>query len=306
MIIFDGKQFAAEKEAFLLNSVEKLVQNYQITPKIVSIVFTEDAGGVVYAREKQLVAQRLGIQYVIEEARIGSSLEDLQALVQRFAQDSTFTGIIIQKPWRNTWESNQVSIDAATSAKNFQAWWHSLTNLIPETKDIDGLHPSILRLIKTNMWKQEKRVLPATCKAVLSILKYASVSLNQDFSADPAVIIGRSDLLGTPLYHELPNLGWKNVQLFGQNELQEAMLQGNRLLDFKTIITSTGQKELINGAMLSPHSILIDAGFPSGDMAFDSVSPQADFLTPVPNGVGPVTVISLLENVVELCYNRIL
>ncbi len=302
MLIFDGKQFAAQKEAQLLARIHQLKSTVPgITPHVGCLVFTEDQGGLVYSQEKQTVAARLGIVYDIVQTSLTKPIEELIKLVQSFANDPQITGIIIQKPWRANWQKAQ--LHSADSFEDFQTWWHTLTSEIPLNKDIDGLHPETLEAVKTGTWQQQKLVLPATCRAVLSILKSVQQHTPQQLDQEPAIIVGRSELLGTPLFFELQHLGWPKVQLAGQKELGTLLNSPQQLREFTTIISSTGIHNLITESMIRSGSIIIDAGFPQGDVDFEHIASAATFITPVPNGVGPVTVICLLENVIELCYN---
>jgi methylenetetrahydrofolate dehydrogenase (NADP+)/methenyltetrahydrofolate cyclohydrolase len=299
MIVFNGKEFALEKERALQSRLEGFPSDSR--PAIGCIVFFEDQGGIVYSQEKKLVAERLGIEYSIVQTSMSEPLEQLQKLVLSFAKDPQITGIIIQKPWRKTWEA--FHMEETHDFESFQVWWHALTSLIPLSKDIDGLHPDTLQRIKEGTLVKESGVLPATCRAVLSILDNVHTQTSMDLTQEPVLIIGRSELLGLPLYFELKNRGWHHLELVGQLELRQLISQPEKLTRFKTIITSTGVQNLVNSAMIAEGCILIDAGFPQGDIDFDSVLPKSAFITPVPNGVGPVTVISLLENAVELWYN---
>lgn len=300
MIIFNGKQFAAQRELELQPKVDALKEK-GVVPHVGCLVFFEDEGGLVYSQEKKLVAKRLGIEYGIVQISLSQDLESTKKIVENFAKSPDITGIIIQKPWRKNWEVFYPN--EPHPAQAFKTWWDSLTSLIPLEKDIDGLNPDTLQSVKVGEWQQKKLVLPATCRAVLTILDQAQEALKRDLSKEKTLIVGRSELLGTPLSYELKNRGWKNVQLVGQKEFAKLAQSSAKLKDFKTIITSTGIDNLILGDMVEQDCVVIDAGFPQGDVDFDSVSPLTSFITPVPNGVGPVTVISLLENVVELCYN---
>ncbi|MEO8581021.1 MAG: bifunctional 5,10-methylenetetrahydrofolate dehydrogenase/5,10-methenyltetrahydrofolate cyclohydrolase [Patescibacteria group bacterium] len=299
MIIFNGKQFAEQKERLLVDKISSLQKETSIKPSVGCLVFLEDQGGLVYSQEKKQVANRLGIEYEIVQTTLRQPLNEIKALVRAFAENDQITGIIIQKPWRRNWKELQPD----SKAEDFRTWWHSLTSLIPQSKDIDGLHPDTLQSIKVGNWQEKKLVLPATCRAVLAILSEAKEQLNIEISQQKTLIVGRSELLGTPLFYELQNQKWQNIEFVGQKEFQTLASSTSQLHDFKTIVSSTGIHNLISGDMVGRHCLVIDAGFPQGDVDFETVSPLADFITPVPNGVGPVTVISLLENAVELCYN---
>ena len=300
MIIFDGKQFASEKEEQLTKRVSSLRGKTGKTPKVGCLVFYEDQGVIIYSQEKKMVAERLGVEYVIVQTSLSESLENLQNLVKKFAEDASITGIIIQMPCRKTWSTFH---EPLVDMDGFTNWWHTLTSLIPIEKDIDGLHPETLQSIKVNTWKKEGKVLPATCRAVVFILESVSQQLNTSFIQKNTLVIGKSELLGIPLTNELKNMGWEHVQLVGQKDLKKLLESPEKLQDFDVIISSTGVHNLISGEMVKSDVVLIDVGFPQGDIDFHSIQDKACFITPVPNGVGPDTVISLLENTLDLCYN---
>ncbi len=297
MILFDGYALAKTKEAELQQQVEQLAQQGKVS-HVVAILFQEDSGSVLYSRLKQETAERIGIEYELHTFSLKDSIEKVIFAIEKANQNPDVTGIIIQKPMRKTWESAQLS----NQMIDYSSWWLDLTSHISESKDVDGLHPNTLKAIKNNTWKQEHRVLPATCKAVLSILEQAGQQLSIDIFSQPTAIIGKSDLLGFPLFYELMNRGNTQVKLLGKKELQELIDQKKGLKDFKVIISATGQEKLITDQLLGANSIVIDVGEPRPDVDRESMENVVSFLTPVPGGVGPMTIISLLENSLELCY----
>lgn len=295
MTIFDGNAFAQKKEAELKLRVESL-RSQGTSLKIAAVLFEEDKGSQLYTRLKSEAAQRLGIGYEVESFSMLASTADVIAKIQELNTDATVTGIIIQKPWRQRWE--EVAGPAATmdpaSARSFSDWWHELVSQIDQHKDVDGLHPQTLRAIEEGNWRKNHRVMPATAKAVLDILNVAQLQPTQKI-----IILGKSDLLGKPLYFELKNTG-HTVEMIGTRELQQRFVSGQQLHDADVVISATGHANLITGEMVKTGAIVIDVGEPKPDVDFDSVAPKASFITPVPGGVGPVTVISLMENCVEL------
>ncbi len=152
--------------------------------------------------------------------------------------------------------------------------------------------------------------------------------VDPDFSylTQKILIIGQSDLLGKPLYWHIKKLMEKGatipvafgeacqialdqaqksdekceVKLVGKQGLEEIIEQKKSLKDFRVIVSATGQKNLLHGDLLAPHSILIDVGEPQGDIDLQSCLNKVDFITPVPNGVGPMTVMSLMANALDL------
>ena len=110
-------------------------------------------------------------------------------------------------------------------------------------------------------------------------------------------------MLGIPLFYELLNQN-KTVELIASKQLQERMQSGQKLLDAAVVITATGISGLITADMIAQGSVVIDVGEPKPDVDFAAVSQKTAFITPVPGGVGPLTVISLLENCVELAIQQ--
>jgi len=174
----------------------------------------------------------------------------------------------------------------------YSQWWHNLVSRLNPDKDIDGLHPLTQQAIADGNWQAKKKFLPATAAAVLLILHEAQLK-----RSDRIIILGRSELLGRPLYYVLQQQGY-SVELIGTKEfikLQEANV-GLRQHDI--VVAATGNPGVITEQMIKPGAVVIDVGEPKAEFAFGSPT-QARFFTPVPGGVGPVTVISLLANALE-------
>jgi methylenetetrahydrofolate dehydrogenase (NADP+)/methenyltetrahydrofolate cyclohydrolase len=261
---------------------------------IAAILFSEDQGSVLYTRLKQEAAERVGIGYQVHTFSMTDDVAQITATLEELNQDQTITGIIIQKPWRQTW----ARVTGQSDREAFQQWWSQLVSRIDEAKDVDGLHPKTLAAVQHHTWQKEGRVLPATAQAVLDILKI-SHQLRRD---SRIVILGKSDILGKPLFYELSNQGYQ-VEMIGSAELSQRMSAGKALLDSDVVISATGRKHLITGGMLQSGVTVIDVGEPFPDVEMQSVKDKAAFITPVPGGVGPMTVVSLLANAVKLVHS---
>lgn len=292
MILFDGYQFAQEREKLLQKRVAEL-SSRGISLTVAAILFEEDKGSQLYTGLKQQAAERVGIEYRVFTFSLKDAVEKVTETLHQLNKDPKITGIIIQKPWRKTWET-AVGENAQNTAGNFASWWNSLVTQIAPAKDVDGLHPETLEAVKHGSWKAEKKVLPATAKAVLSILESAQLLKQVKY-----LVIGKSDILGKPLFYALQNMGF-SVEMIGRKELEERVLTGQQLEDADVVISATGQYQLVTGEMLKKGAAVVDVGEPRPDIERQSVEKVAHFLTPVPGGVGPVTVVSLLENAVEL------
>ena len=304
-IIFDGYAYANEKLIQLQPSIEQLAgQGRQL--KIAAIVFKEDEGSLLYTDLKAKTAEVLGIGY----DRFLFSLEsynpvEVEEKIKDLNKNPMVTGIIIQKPWKKTWQQFQ----STDQVVDFSYWWEQLVSLLDVSKDVDGLHPETQAAIKDGTWMKQGLVLPATAKAVLTILDAAENQINFGQQAKSEsnfhlahkkiVIIGRSNLVGIPVFNVLKNWDY-DVEMIGKQGLDKRIEQQIYLQDADVVIAATGRTKLITGEMVKQGSVLIDVGEPQPDFEFDSVKEKALFITPVPGGVGPLTVISLMENCAKL------
>ncbi|MDQ3008120.1 MAG: bifunctional 5,10-methylenetetrahydrofolate dehydrogenase/5,10-methenyltetrahydrofolate cyclohydrolase [bacterium] len=291
MTIFDGLQLAAEKEIAIKARVDALLQAGRKIC-IAAILFEEDAGSRLYTRLKQEAAARVGMEYQVYTFSMNDSLQLVLSQLQLLNTDRRVTGIIIQKPSKQKWEEIVTTMGGGPT---FAEWWQSLVSHIELRKDVDGLHPVTLQAIVDGRRAEQGLVMPATAKAVITILEQAEL-----IRADATyIILGRSDILGKPLWHELLHRGLQ-AEMIGSAELRHRKELGLGLKDATVIITATGRPGLITGDLLLPGAAVIDVGEPKPDVDRESVEPVAGFLTPVPGGVGPVTVVSLLENALDL------
>lgn len=283
--ILDGYQLAEQHK----KSLQTRVKTLEVKPVIAAILFVEDTGSVLYTNLKQEMAQNLGIGYQVFTYSLRDGVGEPVKKIQQLNKDSAVTGIIVQKPWRNRWLKVR-NLEGKDGKQQFDDWWQKLVITIEPSKDVDGLHPGT-------------EVLPATCRAVIGLLKLA-FSTDQLFehlknNQLKVVILGKSDLLGKPLFSLLQSEKIA-VEMIGSQELKERIEQGISLRDADVIVTATGRRKLITGEMVKDGVVVIDVGEPKGDMDFDEVKNKAKAITPVPGGVGPMTVISLMENAVDL------
>ena len=186
---------------------------------------------------------------------------------------------MIQKPTRATFERFRPGDD-------FDEWWLSLVRLIPPRRDVDGLSPYTQQKLDRG---QKVSVVPATVKAVLTALTQF------ELTGKKILILGKSDLLGRPLTGYWRGLGL-DVAWWDKDECERALASPDKLKNFAVIVTATGTPGLIKGDMISDGVIIVDVGEPRPDVDLVSVRGKAAFLTPVPGGIGPLTILSLLEN----------
>lgn len=289
-MIFDGKAFAATKEKELHTQVEKLKAK-GIAPYIKTITFVEDDGSRLYTKIKKTVANNIGIRFEPIEYSILDPVQHVIDDIYRFSHDSWVTGVMVQKPSKAVWMDVTGKGD-----DDFSSWWDSLTAVIDPAKDVDCLTQKNLDSISP-----ASTLLPATVSACLTILKEARkrLQISQDkWKAKHVLVIGRSPIVGKPLTRVLRGT-FTTVTNLGSVEFSDLVSQ-TKTNQFDIIISAVGKPNLITGYLVKEDVILIDVGAPQGDMERDSLEKKAAFLTPVPGGVGPVTVISLMENIVTL------
>lgn len=305
LIVFDGNALAAQKKKALLADVARLQERgHALT--IAAVYFTEDAASQLYTSLKQEAAQEVGISYQTHGFSFQDGAETVVSMIKELNADPAITGIIIQKPRRTLWATRKrVQGDAKDVRQAFGSWWRYLTQTIQPSKDVDGLHPQTLQAIAAGTWRAEQRVLPATAQAILDILQEAATypELNQSVTQGKIAVIGKSDIVGLPVAYALQNQG-REVLLLGTADLQERIKRGIFVRDCQVVVSATGQAGLITREMIGEGVVLIDVGEPRPDVDSTSVAHAAAFLTPVPGGVGPVTVICLLENCVTLAASQ--
>jgi methylenetetrahydrofolate dehydrogenase (NADP+) / methenyltetrahydrofolate cyclohydrolase len=280
-IVFNGRAFAKEKEIELAGVVSGL----QTKIRVKTFTFREDQGSALYTRLKSEAAGRIGISYEAIECSIKDSQAEIIEQIFNASKDPQIAGVMVQKPAKSVFMENFPNTD-------FNDWWEKLTNAIDPKKDVDCLTKKNLIALSSG----EKVVLPATVKAVISILEHAKTELNisqSDWKQKRVAIIGRSDIVGKPLSWVLKDK-FNRVELFGRENIP------NDLKAFDIVVSAAGKPNLISEMMIEDGIILVDVGAPKGDVDFENVVSHTAFITPVPGGVGPVTVISLMENIVQI------
>ncbi len=299
--IINGYQLARQHQTQLKQQLGEL----QLVKPIViaAILFTEDKGSQLYTQLKKEMAESLGIEYRVYEFSVLTTETEVLAKIKSLNLDPSITGIIIQKPWRKTWLEAYQAHNTNQDNQSFDTWWQQLVSSLAEHKDVDGLHPSNLAALATGDWLSQGRVLPATCQATIRLLEQAFKT--EHLFADlrnshlKTIILGKSDLLGQPLFTILSAKNCE-VEMIGSQELNLRIEQQKYLKDADVVISATGRKNLIIGDLLKQGCVVIDVGEPQGDVDLNSVLGIARAVTPVPGGVGPMTVVSLMENAIKL------
>ena len=276
--IFDGKKQAAVKEKIL---AQKVAQNH-LRLKLVNIVVGDDPGSLLYLRVKQKAAVRVGIDYEKKLFPADTKPAAIGEFVRRQNADPAVTGIMFQQPFP---KDSRLKIQDSR-----------ILNMIDPKKDVDCLTPTNLGLLLMG----RPRFLPATVKAIVEIIenclphKALAKWGKLEIRSFTAVVLGVSNIVGKPLASHLTNLGATMTVCRSKTKDLAAVTRQADIL-----ISATGQPGLVGAEMVKKGAAVIDVGSPQGDVAFDQVAPLASFVTPVPGGVGPMTVVCLLENVLQ-------
>lgn len=260
-IIFDGCQFTAGKEKFLKREVKKLLDR-SIHPKLVSIIVGDDPASKLYVNLKMKAAERIGIELIISKWESDVNYGNLIEEIRNLNKDKNVHGIMVQLPLPLKIRHHTLDI----------------INSIQSNKDVDGLR------------KNSIYVHP-TAKAVLQIIKFAG----SQCTVHPATVcvVGATGMVGTLLVGELRKKGYKVI---GCNSKTKDLKSETLKVDI--LVSATGSPGIIGVDMVKEGAVVIDVGSPQGDVD-SSTGIKASFITPVPGGVGPVTISCLLENLIK-------
>jgi methylenetetrahydrofolate dehydrogenase (NADP+) / methenyltetrahydrofolate cyclohydrolase len=277
--IIDGKAIAAEIRADVAERVRKLADR-GVQPGFVDLLIGDDPASGTYVRMKNKASAEAGMQAFDRTLPADASLEQALAIIEELNADPAVHGVIVQSP-----------LPEASTIDIFE-----LQSAISPWKDVDGLHPENQGLLAMG----RPRFVPATPAGVVELLKRSGI----DPSGRRVVIVGRSTLVGRPLSILLSMKGE------GLNATVTLCHTGTKDLAVETLradilIVAAGQAKAITGDMVAPGAVVVDVGTNRGedgklvgDVDFDQVSKVASAITPVPGGVGPMTVAMLMQNVV--------
>ncbi|NLJ62226.1 MAG: bifunctional methylenetetrahydrofolate dehydrogenase/methenyltetrahydrofolate cyclohydrolase FolD [Alcaligenaceae bacterium] len=270
----DGKALAQRVRAEVAQRVEKL-KTQGITPGLTVVLVGEDPASQVYVRNKALACEKAGMKSDVIRLPATTSQAELLALIDQLNQDPTVHGILVQLPLPD-------SLDE-----------HAVIEAIAATKDVDGFHISNAGLLLTG----KPLFRPCTPYGVMKMLEDEQVNLR----GAEAVVIGASNIVGKPMALMLQAEG-ATVTIC--NSKTKDLAAHTRRAD--VLVVAVGRPQMITGDMVKPGAVVIDVGINRlesgklvGDVDYDSVAQVASAVTPVPGGVGPMTIAMLLVNTVE-------
>ncbi|GAB6099019.1 bifunctional methylenetetrahydrofolate dehydrogenase/methenyltetrahydrofolate cyclohydrolase FolD [Halanaerocella petrolearia] len=276
--ILDGKKVAQKLEAEVTAEVEKL-QGEDITPGLTVILVGDDPASEVYVSYKEKACQRVGINSELINLPADTSQEELLAEVERLNQDNQVDGILVQLPLPEKIDEEEV-IEA-----------------IDRKKDVDGFHPvNVGKLVASST-----ELIPCTPKGIMEVLNRYDI----DLEGQEAVVVGRSNIVGKPIANLLLQA---NATVTVCHSRTEELKGHTKKADI--LVAAVGSPEFITADMVKEGAVVIDVGIHRtddglvGDVAFDEVQDKVAAITPVPGGVGPMTIASLMENTLVACKQR--
>ena len=282
--IIDGKAFAARVREQVGEHVARLKNDHGITPGLAVVLVGADPASEVYVRSKGKMTVEVGMKSVEHRLEADTAEADLLALIAQLNADPEIHGILVQLPLPKHLNEDLV------------------INSIDPAKDVDGFHISNVGLLGTG----QKSMVPCTPLGCLMMLRDYHGSL----SGMDAVIIGRSNIVGKPMAQLLLNDSCTVTIAHSRTKnLSEVVRRAD------IVVAAVGRPEMVPGDWLKPGATVIDVGINRldapekgegktrlvGDVDFDSCAAVAGAITPVPGGVGPITIACLLANTVTAC-----
>lgn len=274
-VMIDGKKTASQIQSELVNKAQAL-KAAGLTPCLAVVLVGDDPASQVYVRNKHRVAQKVGIKTKDIHLPKETSQTELLALITKLNNDPTVHAILVQMPL-------PAQIDAEV-----------VINAIAPEKDADGLHPTNIG----HLFMDDPRALACTPRGIMTLLEKYQI----DVVGKEVVIIGRSNLVGRPLAALMLNAdATVTITHSKTKDLKEVARQADIL------VVATGRAEMITKDYIKEGAVVIDVGINRlpdghlvGDVAQADLEGHVSYLTPVPGGVGPMTIAMLMQQTLEL------
>ncbi|HFI0121455.1 TPA: bifunctional methylenetetrahydrofolate dehydrogenase/methenyltetrahydrofolate cyclohydrolase [Streptococcus suis] len=277
MTVIDGKALGVKLQAALAEKTARLKEEKGLVPGLVVILVGENPASQVYVRNKERSALAAGFKSEVVRVPDTISESDLLDLIERYNQDDEWHGILVQLP-----------LPAHISEEKV------LLALDPD-KDVDGFHP-------TNMgkfWSGHPVMIPSTPAGIMEMFKEYQIELE----GKSALVIGRSNIVGKPMAQLLLDA---NATVTIAHSRTKNLPELARQADI--LVVAIGRGHFVTKEFVKPGAVVIDVGMNRdengkliGDVKYDEVSEVASYITPVPGGVGPMTITMLMEQTYEAC-----
>ena len=279
MELIDGKKLAKEIRENLKLKCDELKKE-GINPKLAVIMVGEDKASKVYVKNKSKACNEIGIEF--EEFILDENIEqkDLMELIKKLNNDKTVNGILLQSPI-----PKQLDINEAFKA------------IAPE-KDVDGFNPVNVGKLSLN----QDTFVSCTPYGIMKMFEAYNINLE----GKDVVIVGRSNIVGKPLIQCCLN---KNATVTVCHSKTKDLKEHTKNADI--VIAAIGKSKFVTEDMIKKDAVVIDVGINrgedgklTGDVDFENVSKKASFITPVPGGVGPMTIAMLMNNVIKAASKK--
>ncbi len=280
-MIIDGKQIAQQLKEELREQVTELARLYGRKPCLDVIIVGENPASMSYVRSKIKATEYCGFDGELIQLPESTTQEELLRIIHERNKNNAVDGILVQLPLPR-------HIDE-----------QSVIEAISPEKDVDGFHPSNV----ANLWLNQPTIVPCTPMGIIALLERCNTS----FEGRHAVVVGRSNIVGKPIAKLLLD---KNCSVTIAHSRTANLSAVCREADI--LVVAVGRPKMITAEMVKPGATVIDVGINRtpdgklvGDVDFESVVPVASAITPVPGGVGPMTITMLMRNTIECYKNRI-
>lgn len=277
-MILDGKQISKKRKEKLKEQVLELIDIYHTVPTLAIVKLGHDAASEIYVRNKIKAASFCNIETKLFELSEETKLEELLSLIENLNNDISIHGILVQLPLPKHLDEQIV------------------INSISDKKDVDGF--GIIN--KGKLFSSIPSFTPATPTGIMNLLQ----EYNIEVEGKNAVVVGRSNIVGKPMAMLLLN---KNATVTVCHSRTKNLKEVTSSADI--LVVAIGKANFITADMVKDNAVVIDVGINRidnclyGDVDFENVSKKASFITPVPGGVGPLTIVTLLENTLEAYKN---
>ena len=278
--IIDGKELAKKVRLELKDEVEKLKKDENIHPKLAVIMVGSDPASQIYVRNKSKACDEIGIEFEEFLLDENTTQKELLDLIDKLNENEKVNGILLQSPIPKNLDINE-----------------AFRRISPE-KDVDGFNPVNVGKLTLG----QKGFISCTPFGVIKMLE----EYNIDIEGKNAVVLGRSNIVGKPMSQCLLN---KNATVTICHSKTKNINDITKNADI--IVAAIGKKEFVKGDMVKEGAVVIDVGINrgedgklKGDVDFDEVSKKASYITPVPGGVGPMTIAMLMTNVVKAAKDQ--
>lgn len=269
-MIMDGKKLKEK----IINKTRNEVQELNISPTLCVIQVGNNPASNVYIKQKEIMCSNVGYNFIHKKLDENISEKEIINIIEKLNNDDNITSILVQMPLPDTLDSKKIQ------------------NSVSPVKDVDGLNDiNIINLINN-----KNGLKPCTALGVLELLKEYKITIN----GKNISVIGRSNLVGMPLFHLLENENATVTLCHSKTKnLKEITLSSD------IVICAVGKKHLITKDMIKNGAVVIDVGINKeegiifGDVDFENIKDKVSYITPVPGGVGQLTIATLAKNILD-------